>query len=612
MARVPDPGHRYADKRLDVLTRKLQRSYRQASLNLREKITAYMAQFEKEDAMMRALYDSGKLSHADYMAWRFRKIAGTKQWRDMLDQLTNDLVKADKTAASMIRDELPEVYAENHNYGTYEIEHDSQMSTSYTLYNRDAVRRLLEDDPDLLPQPKVDIPKDERWNRQHLQSAVTQGILSGEPMRNIAKRFQMVADMDRRAAMRNARTAVTGAENAGKLDSMRRAQGLGVQLKKLWLATRDQRTRDSHAMMDGELRETDEPFSNGCMYPGDPDGAPGEVYNCRCAMRSKVAGADPYSPDLSRNERLGGMSYEEWKQEARERVEEKEFKDAIRDMRAKGFSNLSEDELRRAEDLTSKEFGRKYKNISGDLDDRIRNAEEERNKFYQASYKNNQSDESIRNEWERLSQKVMGLQQSKADVQAQALAQTISKIRPVGIPKEGKKLLAEHFKDTDKQLIKRITNAYKFFPSDWVMHSLRFGKMRVLWDDSSYYDNERFEIGFAKGSDEGRLFADAIHELGHRFEQVVPGFLDAEKSYYNKRTKGCPREKLYDLDPDYFTEEDGYTRKDNFLEYYIGRDYGGSAFELLSNGLEYAYTKPTLLAEDMDMQRWIRNLLFFG
>jgi len=33
-------------------------------------------------------------------------------------------------------------------------------------------------------------------------------------------------------------------------------------------------------------------------------------------MRSKVAGADPYSPDLSRNERLGGMSYEEWKQQA--------------------------------------------------------------------------------------------------------------------------------------------------------------------------------------------------------------------------------------------------------------------------------------------------------
>ncbi len=30
--------------------------------------------------------------------------------------------------------------------------------------------------------------------------------------------------------------------------------------------------------------ERDKRFSNGCMYPGDPDGKPSEVYNCRCTM----------------------------------------------------------------------------------------------------------------------------------------------------------------------------------------------------------------------------------------------------------------------------------------------------------------------------------------
>lgn len=312
--KVQDQGHRAADKELAKLMKRLQRSYRQASLNLQEKINAYMERFEKEDAAMRALYDSGKLSHEDYMSWRCKKIAGTKQWKRMREQLVTDLVNADKIAAKMIRDALPEIYAENHNYGTYEIERDLQMSTSYTLYNRDAVKRLLREDPDLLPQPSVNVRKDERWNRQHIQSAVLQGILTGESMQKIAGRMQDVAEMDARAAMRNARTAVTGAENAGKLDSMRRAISLGVQLQKLWLATRDSRTRDSHVIMDGEQVDVEEKFSNGCMYPGDPDGAPAEVYNCRCAMRSKVAGADPYSPNLSRNQRLGGMSYEQWKE----------------------------------------------------------------------------------------------------------------------------------------------------------------------------------------------------------------------------------------------------------------------------------------------------------
>lgn len=325
--KVPDYGHQYADKKLAALIRRLHLSYRQARISLQEKIGAYMEQFEKEDAEQRALFDSGELSQEDYMAWRYRKIAGTRQWRDMLEQLTTDMVNQDKIAAGMMRDELPEVYAENHNYGTYQIERDLQMSTSYTLYNRDAVARLLKGNPDLLPQPRVDIPKDARWNRQHIQSSVLQGILTGESMKKIADRMQNVVGMDERAAMRNARTAVTGAENAGKLDSMKRAQELGVQLKKLWLATRDGRTRDSHVMMDGELQEVNEKFSNGCMYPGDPNGAPAEVYNCRCAMRSKVAGADPYSPDLSRNERLGGMSYDEWKRQAGERFYGKLFRE---------------------------------------------------------------------------------------------------------------------------------------------------------------------------------------------------------------------------------------------------------------------------------------------
>ena len=275
--------------------------------------------------------DAGEITDAEYFRWRTGQIMTGKHWEQMRDQLAADLVHSHQLADSVVNGYLPEVYALNHNYETYQIEHDLQMSTSYTLYNREAVERLLRDDPDLLPQPKVNIPKTEHWNKQHIQSSVFQGILQGESMDKIARRMQNVCGMDARAAIRNARTATTGAENAGRLDSMNRAIGLGVRLKKMWLAIRDQRTRDSHILLDGELREVDEKFSNGCMHPGDPHGRPEEIYNCRCAMRSKVAGADPYSPDLSRNERLGGMSYEEWKEQAKERSSEKSYMGSLHD-----------------------------------------------------------------------------------------------------------------------------------------------------------------------------------------------------------------------------------------------------------------------------------------
>lgn len=278
--KVPDYGHQRADTELDILIKKIHKSYIEAQLSLRRKLDKYLRSFEKEDAHKRALYDSGELSHEEFMKWRRKEIFETKQWRDMLEQLAVDLANQNKLAASMINDTLPGVYAINHNYGTYEAEHGSGVDTTYTLYDKNTVARLLKEENDLLPQPSVDIPKDKLWNRQHIQSAVLQGILTGESMSDIAKRFQNVVGMDERAAMRNARTAVTGAENAGRIDSYLRAQAMGIKMKQVWMATLDDRVRDSHAILDGEKQDPGEKFSNGCRYPGDPEGAPSEIYNC--------------------------------------------------------------------------------------------------------------------------------------------------------------------------------------------------------------------------------------------------------------------------------------------------------------------------------------------
>lgn len=43
--------------------------------------------------------------------------------------------------------------------------------------------------------------------------------------------------------------------------------------------------------MDGEVKELDEAFSNGLMFPGDPDGPAEEVCNCRCALLQRVRSA---------------------------------------------------------------------------------------------------------------------------------------------------------------------------------------------------------------------------------------------------------------------------------------------------------------------------------
>ena len=69
-------------------------------------------------------------------------------------------------------------------------------------------------------------------------------------------------------------------------------QAEGIHMKE-WIATRDDRTRDSHLVMDGvvipledkfEVPETEQTAGGWLDYPGDPSADPSEVCNCRCTI----------------------------------------------------------------------------------------------------------------------------------------------------------------------------------------------------------------------------------------------------------------------------------------------------------------------------------------
>lgn len=309
-----DIGHEETEIILRKTEREVRQVYLRAQSETQAKLDDYLSRFATKDAIKKQQLKEGKITQAKYRKWRKGQICIGKRWQEMVDTLSQDYVNADKLAMSIVKGHTPEAYAINHNYATFQIERDSWVNTSYTLYDRQTVERLIRDNPDLLPPPgDVDIPKDKRWNKTHIKNEITQGILQGEDLRRVSKRLQKVTDMDNRAAMRNARTAMTGAQNAGRVDAYKRAKGMGIMLEQEWLATLDGRTRHSHRQMDGQHVEVGEVFSNKCRFPGDPEGPPWEVYNCRCTLVPRIAGVD--QSDAPRDSRLGGMTYEEWKKE---------------------------------------------------------------------------------------------------------------------------------------------------------------------------------------------------------------------------------------------------------------------------------------------------------
>lgn len=311
---MADYGHKETDKRLAVMEKRITKVYADTLAEAKDKLSAVLAEFRELDEKKAQAVADGKLSKKTYTGWRQELIGKEKHLRDMIDVLTEDFTNADKIAMKIVNGEAKDVYALNANYAAYDIEKKANANLSWTLYDHSTVERLIREDPDLLPLPSVDVPVDKRWNQKHITAAINRGILLGDPIQDIAKRLVTVASMDLNAAVRSARTATTAAECAGRIDTYKYAQSIGIELEQEWLATLDGRTRHEHRLLDGQRVAVGEAFHVGgasIRYPGDPQ-APGYlIYNCRCTLVSAVKGID--QSDAPRASKLDGVSYEEWK-----------------------------------------------------------------------------------------------------------------------------------------------------------------------------------------------------------------------------------------------------------------------------------------------------------
>lgn len=319
MAQRVDEGHERTDKTIEEIEKQLEKEYQQASKEVTAKWDDYWKRHAAKDSIKQQQVASGKITLEEYAEWKHGQLCVGQRWKDLKDQLAQDLTNVDAKARSITQGHMHEVYALNHNYATFQVERDSMIDTSYTLYNRRAVENMARDDRSLLPYPDEDSPtakmlrehKDREWNRQHIHSAITQGILQGESNPQIAKRLQNVVGMDKKAAIRNARTMMTGVENKARQDAYDDLKEKGIDIREKWIAILDGRTRASHRWMHGSYKdpETGE-YDNGLRYPADPNGDPSEVYNCRCCEIAEVLGHSIEAPKYS--PKIKGMTFDEW------------------------------------------------------------------------------------------------------------------------------------------------------------------------------------------------------------------------------------------------------------------------------------------------------------
>lgn len=124
--------------------------------------------------------------------------------------------------------------------------------------------------------------------KKTITQEVSRGVASGLSYRDIARSIHNVSGSGVSNAKRIARTEGHRIQQTAARDAQQTAKKRGADVVKQWDASLDKRTRDSHARVDGEIRELDEEFPNGLMFPGDPSGSAAEVINCRCTSNTRA------------------------------------------------------------------------------------------------------------------------------------------------------------------------------------------------------------------------------------------------------------------------------------------------------------------------------------
>ena len=326
----PDEGHNLTEKELAKLERRIASVYGEAAKELKETVDNYFRQFEKRDAEMEELIGTvvnGKeWTEQDYKQWRLNQIGRGERFKALQKRVAERYTKANQTAVSYVNDATPGIYSMNRNYAAYTIE-SVAGDVGFDLWDEQTVKRLIKDEPDLMPyypaKRALNRGIDLAYGKRQISACVTSSIMQGKSIKGMADDLQTrIPTMNRDSAIRTARTAVTNAQNAGRMDSYVAAEKMGIEMEREWVSALDARTRPEHAEADGQVVGIDEPFIVGgekLMFPGDRSGSGWNIYNCRCTQIAKVKGVDTSDakrrardPETGESVLIENMSYAEW------------------------------------------------------------------------------------------------------------------------------------------------------------------------------------------------------------------------------------------------------------------------------------------------------------
>jgi len=167
---------------------------------------------------------------------------------------------------------IPLIFPIDQAQGVEAVQTDSKISTN--LYTR--------------------LGEDVSHLKKSIRAELARGISNGSTWAEIAVPIAHSMNSPFRKAMNNAmriaRTEGHRIQNRAQVDTLNKAKEKGADVVKQWISTLDDRTRETHKILDGQIREIEDYFEvNGhrAKYPGGFCVASEDIH-CRCCMGQRA------------------------------------------------------------------------------------------------------------------------------------------------------------------------------------------------------------------------------------------------------------------------------------------------------------------------------------
>lgn len=177
---------------------------------------------------------------------------------------------------------------------------DGFIGTMYSLHgqgiplivplDQDAAVKAIMTDSKINEGLYASLGVDTKQLKKAISSEISRGIASNLPFADIARNIKNRTRAPLGRAKTIVRTESHRIQQAAADDARNAAKERGCDVVKQWDGTLDGATRPTHRRLDGQIRETDEPFEmdgKTAMYPGD-FGKAEEDCNCRCVALTRA------------------------------------------------------------------------------------------------------------------------------------------------------------------------------------------------------------------------------------------------------------------------------------------------------------------------------------